>query len=46
MYQRIKRLTAFVLVCACLAGLPMEARAATKPINSVSIKISSKLKVG
>ncbi len=46
MYQRIKRLTAFVLVCAFLAGLPMEAWAATKPINSVSIKISSKLKVG
>lgn len=47
MYQKIKRWTAFALACFFLvAGMPMEAMAATKPISSVSIRISSKLKAG
>lgn len=46
MYYRIKRLTALILACLCLFSMPMEAFAATKPINSVSIKISSKMKPG
>ena len=46
MYQRIKRLTALVLAFLCLTVAPGEALAATKPMNSISIKISSKLKPG
>lgn len=46
MNQKVKRLAALVLVCICLAGSAMESWAATKPINSVNIRISSKLKVG
>ncbi len=46
MYQNIRRLTALVLAILCLAATPMECLAATKPMNSISIKISSKLKAG
>ncbi len=47
MSRLIKRWTAFVLACFCLAAaVPADSLAATKPINSVSIKVSSKLKAG
>ncbi len=46
MYGKIKRLTALVLAFLCLAGTPMESWAATKPMNSISIRITSKLKAG
>lgn len=45
-YQKIKRLTAFALAALCLLGSPAQAQAATKPMNSISIKITSKLKPG
>lgn len=46
MYQKLKRAAALVLACLCLINVPLETWAATKPINSVSIKLSSKLNVG
>lgn len=46
MYGLIKRWTALFLVCVCLGAAPSDALAATKPINSVSIRVSSKLKAG
>ena len=46
MYQKLKRAAALVLTCLCLINVPLETWAATKPINSVSIKLSSKLNVG
>ncbi|MCI8517546.1 MAG: N-acetylmuramoyl-L-alanine amidase family protein [Hungatella sp.] len=47
MYQKIRRWAAFLLACLCVAAaMPMEALAATKPINTVNVKISAKLKAG
>ncbi len=47
MYQMIKRWTAAVLGCLCLmAAMPMESLAATKPINTVTVKVSSRIKAG
>ncbi len=45
--KRIKRKTAlFVLLSVCLLCMPLEALAATKPINGVNVKVSSKIKAG
>ena len=42
----IKRWAA-LLLCVCLAAAaPVDALAATKPINSVNVKVSSNLKAG
>ena len=41
-----KRAVVLALACLCLACMPLESLAATKPINSVSVKVSSKLKAG
>ncbi len=46
MDQKMKRLTALVLAFLCVIVMPGEAWAATKPMNTISIKISSKLKAG
>ena len=46
MNQKFKRWAALFLMCLCLINMPLETFAATKPINTVSIKISSKLKPG
>lgn len=47
MYQKIRKRVALALACVCLiAGMPIEAPAATKPINTVNIKISSKIRPG
>ena len=47
MYQKVRRWTAWILVCLCLATwMPVESLAATKSISSVSVRISSKIKAG
>ena len=46
MDQKIKRVMALALAFLCLAVTPAETWAATKPMNSISIKISSKIKPG
>lgn len=46
MIRNIKRGAALLLVVLSVIGLPLEAFAATKPINSVSVKVSSKLEPG
>lgn len=45
MVQKIKRAMG-LLLALCLLAMPMEALAATKPINSVSVRVSSKLEAG
>ena len=48
MCQKIRRWAALLLI-SCMgfsAAMPMEVLAATKPINSVSVKVSSKLEAG
>lgn len=45
--RRMKRSAAiFVLTCLCLVYMPLESMAATKPINGVSVRVSSKIKAG
>ncbi len=47
MIYRIKKSAALLLAVLCLlAAVPLEALAATKPINSVSVKVSSKMEPG
>ena len=47
MIYRIKKSAALLLEVLCLlAAVPLEALAATKPINSVSVKVSSKMEPG
>ena len=47
MYQKVRRWTAWILVCLCLATwMPVESLAATKSISSVRVRISSKIKAG
>lgn len=41
-----KRIVAFFLVCGMLGGTAAEVQAATRPINSVSISVNSKLEPG
>ena len=41
-----KRAVMLIMACLCLVCMPLESLAATKPINSVSVKVSSKLKAG
>lgn len=44
--QRVKRWAAVILTCLCLTGTVLEVWAATKPINSINIKVSSNLEAG
>jgi len=46
MIRKIKRGIVLLLMVLSVMGLPLEALAATKPINSVSVKVSSKLEPG
>ena len=46
MSRKIKRGIVLLLMVLSVMGLPLEALAATKPINSVSVKVSSKLGPG
>jgi len=46
MVQRMKSWAAWILACLCLFNMPLEAWAATKPINTVTVRVSSKLKPG
>ncbi len=46
MHQKIKRWVALFFACLFLMNIPLEAMAATKPINTVNVRISSKLKPG
>lgn len=45
MRQRIKKIL-LIFAGFCLLGMPMEVLAATKPINTVNVKVSSDLKAG
>ena len=45
--EQIKRIMALALTVVLLAGfLPVDVMAATKPINTVSVKVNSKLEAG
>ena len=46
MIQKIKKIASGVLAAALILTVNMEAWAATKPINNVSVSVSSKLQVG
>lgn len=46
MDRRIRRTAALLIAAFSLVCMPLEALAATKPINSVSIRVSSKVKAG
>lgn len=50
MFQQIKKIkgimTALILACVCFLCIPLETLAATKPINGVSVRVSSKIKAG
>lgn len=43
---KTKKWIALILAGLCLAGMPFESLAATKPINSVNVSITSKLEAG
>lgn len=46
MVQRFRHWIAFLLTCLLVTGGTFAAFAATKPINNVSIKVSSDLEAG
>lgn len=46
MICRIKRMAVLLLAVFCLAAAPLSVWAATKPINSVSVKVNSKVEPG